>query len=105
MPDVRQRFTLSAMTDTVPPSFAPTDETDRRKREVQLLINVIEPDPAYQPFVLTDLASVLDVTGVDEPQIRARLEFYLGEPFPVDLSMPVWQLVDEIKRIRSTWPE
>ena len=26
-------------------------ETESRRREVQLLINVAEPDPAYQPFI------------------------------------------------------
>jgi hypothetical protein len=36
-------------------------ETEARKREVQLLINISEPDPQYQPLILTDEASILDV--------------------------------------------
>jgi hypothetical protein len=34
-------------------------ETESRRREVQLLINVAEPDPAYQPFIACSSAVTL----------------------------------------------
>ena len=74
-------------------------------REVQLLLNVVEPDPEYQPFVLTDEASVFDAVGHDEDEIRRRLELYFGRPVALDLSVPLWRLVDEIRAWRPGWPE
>jgi hypothetical protein len=80
-------------------------EVKRRAREVQLLLNVVEPDPEYQPFVLTDEASVFDAVGHDEDEIRRRLELYFGRPVALDLSVPLWRLVDEIRAWRPGWPE
>ncbi len=64
--------------------IAPDTEVQRRAREVQLLLNVIEPDPEYQPFVLTDEASVFDAVGHEEDEIRRRLELYFGLPVDPD---------------------
>jgi hypothetical protein len=85
--------------------IAPDTEVQRRVREVQLLLNVIEPDPEYQPFVLTDEASVFDAVGHEEDEIRRRLEFHFGQPVALDLSVPLWQLVDDIRAWRPGWPE
>ena len=52
---------------------APSSETEARRREVQLLINVAEPDPEYQPFILTDEASLLDAVATDSAEITRRL--------------------------------
>ena len=56
--------------------IAPDTEIKRRVREVQLLLNVVEPDPDYQPLVLTDEASLFDAVGHEEDEIRRRLELY-----------------------------
>ena len=88
-----------------PFEIAPDTEIQHRAREVQFLLNVVEPDPEYQPFVLTDGASLFDAVGLDEDEIRRRLGAYFGQPFAFDLSQPVWRLVDEIRTWRPGWPE
>ena len=84
---------------------ADSHETERREREVQLLINVIEPDPEYQPIFISDLATFYDVTGQDENVIQSRLEFYLKGNLPASLHTPIWQFVDMIKAQHPGWPE
>ena len=73
--------------------IADQTETDARRREVQLLINVVEPDPRYQPFILTDEASVFAAVGSDEDTMRRRLKGYFGEDFDLSLHLPLWKLV------------
>jgi hypothetical protein len=84
---------------------APSTETELRRREVQLLINIAEPDPQYQPFIVTDEASLLDAVAPDEVAIRLRFEAYFGASLGLDLRLPVWRLVDAIKRLRPGWPD
>jgi hypothetical protein len=88
-----------------PFDIAPATEIERRAREVQFLLNVVELDPEYQPFVLTDEAFLFDAVGHDEDEIRRRLGAYFGDPFAFDLSVPIWRLVDEIRAWRPGWPE
>jgi hypothetical protein len=49
--------------------LAPSSETEARQREVQLLINIAQPDPKYQPFIVTDEASLLVLFDLDEHSI------------------------------------
>lgn len=60
--------------------LAPQVETDLRKRESQLLINIAEPDPEYQRFILTDDASIFDAVGTDETVIKQRMGILLQRP-------------------------
>ena len=85
--------------------LAPSSETEARRREVQLLVNLAEPDPEYQPFVLTDEASLLDAVGTDPEEITRRLSDYFGADLKLDLRTPVWRMVDLIKRQRPGWPD
>ena len=85
--------------------YAATSETERRKRAVQLLINLAEPDPEYQPFFLSDEANLFDAVGTAPELIQQRLDAYFGERLPVSLRLPVYQLVDAIRAIRPEWPE
>jgi len=79
-------------------------ETKQRAREVQLLINIVEPDPEFQPFLLTDEASLLDAVGTDPDQMLHRLALYFGGDFSFSLRRPIWKLVDEIKAVYQGWP-
>jgi hypothetical protein len=85
--------------------LSPSTETETRKREVQLLINVAEPDPQYQPFTLTDEASLLDGVATEPGEISRRLSTYFGADLGLDLRAPVWRLVDRIKQLRPGWPD
>ena len=84
--------------------IADETETQRRSREVQLLINIVEPDPEYQPFLLTDEASLLDAVGADPDEMLHRLALYFGGDFSFSLRQPIWKLVDEIKAVYPGWP-
>jgi len=84
---------------------APSVETESRRREVQLLINIAEPDPQYQPFIVTDEASLIDAVGPEPADISRRLDAYFGASLGLDLRTPIWRLVDAIKRLRPGWPD
>lgn len=85
--------------------FAATLETEARSREIQLLINVVEPDPEYQPVGLTDEASLLDAVATSDDDMLRRLSAYFRADLELDLRMPIWRLVDVIKRMRPGWPD
>ncbi len=85
--------------------LADQTETDARRREIQLLINVVEPDPNYQPFILTDEASLFSAVGSDEETMKRRLNSYFGDGIDLRLDLSMWKLVDDIKRQRPGWPE
>jgi len=90
-----------------PPSVehAPSTETVARGREVQLIINIAEPDPEFQPFVLTDEASLLDAVPTSPTEIARRLDAYFRADLNLDLALPLWRLVDVIRRLRPGWPD
>ena len=85
--------------------LAPSSETEARRREVQLIVNVVEPDPQYQPFILTDDASLLDAVATEPSEISRRLIAYFGTDLGLDLGTPVWRLVDHIRQLRPGWPD
>ena len=80
-------------------------ETVARGREVQLVINIAEPDPEFQPGVLTDDASLLDAVPTSPVEIARRLDAYFRADLELDLALPIWRLVDRIKRLRPGWPD
>lgn len=84
---------------------ASSTETVARGREVQLLINIAEPDPEFQPGGLTDEASLLDAVPTAPGEIARRLDAYFRADLELDLTLPIWRLVDTIKRLRPGWPD
>ncbi len=80
-------------------------ETELRRREIQLLINIAEPDPEYQPLLLTDEASIFSAVGTDKSAIKKRMSCYFGEGLELPLHLPLWQLVDRVRQLRPGWPE
>ncbi len=85
--------------------LGPTSETVERGREVQLIINIAEPDPEFQPGVLTDEASLLDAVPTSPIEIARRLDAYFRADLGLDLALPLWRLVDAIRRLRPGWPD
>ncbi|MET0790097.1 MAG: hypothetical protein ABW061_01125 [Polyangiaceae bacterium] len=85
--------------------LAPSTETVARGREVQLIINIAEPDPEFQPFALTDEASLLDAVPTPSTEIARRFDAYFRADLGLDLALPLWRLVDVIKRLRPGWPD
>jgi hypothetical protein len=85
--------------------YASRAELDSRSREVQLLINLAQPDPDLQPVFLSDESTLLDFVVEPIPLVEARLEAYLGLPLPLPISAYIWKLVDAIKQSYPGWPD
>lgn len=83
------------------------DKGNLRRREIELLVNIIAPDPRYQPWFLADEASIYAVRDQGEKTIRPRLEGYFGRPLKFELRkrQPLWELVDDIKKAYPDWPD
>jgi hypothetical protein len=79
--------------------------SDAREREIQLIINIVEPDPEYQGPLVTDEATLLDAVGVDEGTMAQRLKLHFGADFDLSLRLPLWKLVDAIKTRHPDWPD
>jgi hypothetical protein len=86
-------------------SFAPDGETVKRSREVQLLVNVIEPDPKMQPWFISDEGRVFDICSLQDEEIRGRLAGYFRGPIRADLEVPLWRLADLLKAEFPGWPD
>jgi hypothetical protein len=74
-------------------------------REVQLLVNVIEPDPKMQPSFTSDEGRVFDIRSLEDKEIRERLAGYFCSPIRADLEAPLWRLVDLLKVEFPGWPD
>lgn len=80
-------------------------ETKGRSHEIQILVNLLEPDPQLQPYFLSDGATVFEVS-MDLPDvIKQRFESYFGKPFKGSLDQPLWKLVDQLKEMYPGWPD
>jgi hypothetical protein len=84
--------------------LADQTQTDAREREIQLIINIVEPDPEYQNPLVTDEASLLDAVGVDPETMMRRLKEHFGADFDLSLRLPLGKLVDAIKTRHPGWP-
>ncbi|MFA5835227.1 MAG: hypothetical protein WDA22_17240 [Bacteroidota bacterium] len=73
-------------------------ETLKRKRELDILINVIEPDSQYQPYFVSDKATVYDVFGYSEQELRNSLETHFKMKLDISLDLPIWKLIDVLKQ-------
>ena len=70
-------------------------------------MNIIAPDPEYQPWYLADEADLFAVRDQGERILRPRLEGYFGKPLKVEIEkrQPLWELVDELKKHYPDWPD
>jgi len=74
------------------------------RREIQLLINIQQPDPEFQPLKINDNIMIFDVVTANESLIRTRFENYFEQPFNFDLKQPLWKLVEDIRLRMPDWP-
>ena len=99
---------VKARKETVSEERIVLDEKGKqRRREIELLVNIIAPDPDYQPWFLADEADLFAVRDQGEEVFRPRLEGYFGKPlkFEIRQRQPLWELVDEIKKRYPDWPD
>jgi hypothetical protein len=83
--------------------LAPQVETDLRRREIDALIAIVEPDPEYQDPLVTDEASLLDAVGASPVESQHRLDAHFGERLPIPLTTPLWRFVDALNALRPGW--
>jgi hypothetical protein len=81
------------------------DETKKRSREIQLLVNLIEPDPKMQPWFISDEGRVFDICSLEEDEIRRRLGVHFRGPIHSNLEAPLWKFVDLLKAEFPGWPD
>lgn len=80
-------------------------EVEKRQREVQLLVNIVEPDPEYQPLFISDAACFYDVSGKHESEIEESLKHYFKGDLPAPLRTPIWRFVEVVKQRYPGWPD
>lgn len=85
--------------------FAESEEIEKREREAQLIFNVVEPDPEYQPMFVSDEATFFDISSLNEKEVEARLRFYFKGELPAPLSTPIWQFIEIVKARYPGWPD
>jgi hypothetical protein len=85
--------------------FGEQTELDRREREVQLILNVIEPDPHYQPLFISDQSLVCECSRNEEALVAERLRTHFGNNIEFDLNATIVEMVDSIKRQIRGWPD
>ncbi len=82
-----------------------TQEIDKRKRELQIILNIVEPDPEYQPFFISDEACFYDISGKHEKEIEENLRYYFKGDLPAPLKTPIWQFIEIVKQRYNGWPD
>jgi hypothetical protein len=80
-------------------------QVNERKRELQLILNIIQPDPEHQPLVVYDATCFNNVTWQNIKEIEERLRFYFKGDLPASLATPIWQFIDEVKLQYPGWPD
>jgi hypothetical protein len=73
-------------------------ETIKRKREIDALVRIVEPDPKYHPSFISDRATLFDIFLDTEQEMRDKLEAHFRKKLEVSLHLVLWKLVDELKR-------
>jgi hypothetical protein len=99
---------VQARKESVPEERIGLDEKSKpKRREIEILVNIITPDPNLQPWYLADEADLFAVSGQSEKIMRPRLGGYFGKPlkFEIRHRQPLWELVDEIKKLYPDWPD
>lgn len=74
--------------------FAPASEMSKRRAEaMELFEAVLEPDE--RPWLISDEATMHDISLEDDAALIGRCERHYGAPVPPEhLGLPLWQLLD-----------
>ena len=80
-------------------------ELFQRSREITTLINILEPNSESQPIIFPNEPSVTEVLGRSEEELKQRLQVYLGQEINFSPALPLYQLLDKIKKLVPDWPD
>lgn len=81
------------------------DKLEQFSRELKIIINIIEPDPEYQPYILTNKAKLFDISAHSQEIIAHRLNSYFGQDLEIDFSSYLWEFIIKLKSSFKEWPD
>ncbi len=73
------------------------------QREIQLLFNIVQPDPKFQPSTKRISESLTECFDLEEDLIVSRLKQYFGEPFDLQINQSLPDLIEEIHTTYKDW--
>ena len=76
---------------------------DLYKREIQLIINIVQPDPKFQPSPKRLGESLEECFDLDVQVMCMRLQQYFGDSFNIAINQPLPDMVEEIKHTYKEW--
>jgi Family of unknown function (DUF6188) len=80
-------------------------ELFRRSREISTLINILQPDPEFQPIIFANEPKITEVLGKSEEELNKRLEVYFGKELKLSAAQPLHRLLAQIKEALPDWPD
>lgn len=73
------------------------------QREIQLLFNIVQPDPKYQPSTKRICESLTECFNLEEKVLQKRLMQYFGDSFDIPINQPLPDLVEQINATYKDW--
>ncbi len=73
------------------------------QREIQLIFNIVQPDPKFQPTTKRISESLAECFDLEEEILLARLKQYFGDSFDLQINQPLPDLVEEINLKYKDW--
>lgn len=73
------------------------------QREIQLLFNIVQPDPKYQPSTKHISESLTECFNLEENVLQKRLMQYFGDSFDIPINQPLPDLVEQINATYKDW--
>ena len=74
-------------------------------REITTLVNILEPDPAFQLVIFSNELSVTRVLDRSEEELNKRLEVHFGKELKLSAAQPLYKLLEQIKKVLPGWPD
>lgn len=73
------------------------------QREIQLLFNIVQPDPKYQPSTKRISDCLTECFNLEEKVLQNRLMQYFGDSFDIPINQPLPDLVEQINEKYKDW--
>jgi hypothetical protein len=74
-------------------------------RKITTLVNILEPDPAFQSVIFSNELSIAGVLGKSEEELNRRLEAHFGGDLMLSTAQPLYKLLEQIKKVLPDWPD
>ena len=73
------------------------------QREIQLLFNIVQPDPKFQPIARRTSEALTECFDIEDEILLNRLKQYFGDSFDLKINQPIPDLVEEINSKYKDW--